>query len=188
MPKHRTSIWVHLFIFVVAALMFTLGTAFARDAWQGWSLVRDIDRFEEHPGVIVHARTNQEGKDFVTDIAFRYVVDQKNYEGNNHATAMSYRDAKLASRDANRYRANQKVTLYVDPQQPARATLSRDVPTGRSVVKSIYALLFYGIGIFSLVTHWRSRKKARVLAYARELERQRQQELDEQRQQRMKQT
>lgn len=186
-PIHRTSPLLVIVILAITAGLFTIGTGFGRDAWAGWSLSQDAPSFRPHKGKITHARTRNEGQDHVTDVAFRYTVDGKKYEGDNRATAKSYRDAMLASRDANRYKVNQEVTLFVDPKNPARATLSRDVPTSRALVRSIYAALFYGIGIFTLITFWRSRKKAKVLAYAKHLERQRQEDLERSRRERQQQ-
>lgn len=168
-------------MFTIIAGLLAIGTGFGKEAWRGWSLVKDAPTFEAMQGTITHARTRSEGQDQVTDVGFAYTIDGKRYEGDNHATANSYRDAMLASRDVGRYSVNQKITLYVDPHDPSRATLSREVPTARAVVRTIYAALFYGIAIFSLVTYVRSRKRARVLAYAKELERQRQDDLEQRR-------
>jgi hypothetical protein len=180
-PIHRTSPLLALMILALTAGLFTIGTGFGKDAWEGWSLSQDAPGFETMQGTIKHARTRSEGQDHVTDVAFRYVVDGERYEGDNKATARSYRDAMLASRDANRYKVNQKVKLFVDPERPERATLSREVPTSRALVRSVYAALFYGIGIFTLITFWRSRKRSRVLAYAKHLEQERQADLEQRR-------
>ena len=168
-------------MFALIAGLLAIGTGFGKEAWRGWSLVQDAPSFEAIQGTITHARTRSEGKDQVTDVGFAYTIDGTRYEGDNHATANSYRDAMLASRDVGRYSVNQKITLYVDPHDPARATLSRDVPAARALVRTVYAALFYGIAIFSLITYVRSRKRARVLAHARELERQRQEEFEQRR-------
>ena len=179
------SLLITLLILALAASLAAIGTGFASEALQGWSLVRDAPSFEAIPGTIIHARTRSEGQDQVPDVAFRYHLQGRAYEGDNHAVASSYRDARLASREANRYRANQKVTVYVDPRDPSRSSLSRQVPTARSAVRTAYALLFYGIALFVLFTLWRSRKRARVLAHAKAIGQERARELERRRSERL---
>lgn len=182
----KSSWFVRLMILVVVLVLGTIGTGFAREAVDAYTLARDVGSFTSTKGEITRASVRSEGRDQVPEVKFNYKVHEKTYEGSNHYTASSYRDAKLASRDANRYKVGQTITVFYDADAPARAALSREIPLQRAYVRFAYGALFYGIAIFTIVTYIRSRKKMRVLAYAKHVERERQQILDEERATRLK--
>lgn len=177
----KTSIFLHLVMGLLILAMGAIGTGFAREAWQGWSLSHDVAGFQPVQGHISKVSTRNEGQDHVPDVRYVYTIEGQRHQGSNHATARSYRDAMLASRDANQHTINQPITVFVDPHDADRSTLSREVPTERAMVRTVYAALFYGIAAFVAITHFRARKKAKILAYSRHLERQRQAELDDRR-------
>ncbi len=182
----KSSWFVRIMILVVVLVLGTIGTGFAKEAVDAYTLSRDVSAFTSTKGEITRASVRSEGRDQVPEVKYNYTVKGQTYEGSNHYTASSYRDAKLASREANRYKVGQAVTIFYDAQTPSRSALSREIPLQRAYVRFAYGALFYGIAIFSIVTYIRSRKKMRVLAYAKHVERERQKILDEERAMRLK--
>lgn len=173
-------------ILAVVLGLGTIGTGFAKEGVDAYFLSKDVTSFTSTKGEITRASVRSEGRDQVPEVKYVYSVQEQSYEGSNRYTASSYRDAKLASREANRYKVGQKITIYYDADKPSRSVLSREVPLQRAYVRLAYGALFYGIAIFSIVTYIRSRKKMRVLAYAKHVERERQRMLDEERAERLK--
>ena len=182
----KSSWFVRIMILTVVLGLGTIGTGFAKEGVDAYLLSKDVTSFTSTKGEITRASVRSEGRDQVPEVKYVYSVHEQSYEGSNRYTASSYRDAKLASREANRYKVGQKITIYYDADKPSRSVLSREVPLQRAYVRLAYGALFYGIAIFSIVTYIRSRKKMRVLAYAKHVERERQRMLDEERAERLK--
>lgn len=170
-----------IFVIIVAGVFATIGTGFANQAYQGWSLASDAPSFSTTQGKITRASVRSEGQDQVPDVQFDYTVKGEHFQGSNKYTANSYRDGKFASREANKYKVNQKVEVFYDPSNPERSVLTRKAPTQKALIRTLYAIFLYGVALFSLGAYVRSRKRARVLAYAKQVERRRQAALEEER-------
>lgn len=177
----RTSWFLKLTILAIVVALSAVGTGFAREAVDTLRLAHDAPTFTTTSGTITRASVRSEGRDQVPEVKYEYTIKERVYQGSNRYTASSYRDSKLASRDSARYKVGQELTVYVDARQPERSVLDRDVPLQRAYVRLGYAALFYGIALFSVITYFRSRKKVRVLAYAKHVERERQERLNEER-------
>lgn len=161
-----------------------IGTGFMSHTVKVWRLSQDAPTFKSSEGTITRATTRNEGKDRLPDIRYEYKVDGATYTGDNHLVAPSFRDAKLAARAANRWDVGQQVDVFYDAETPKRSTLHRDVPMQRAYVRGAYGLVFYGVALFIVFAYWRSRKRSRMLAYAKNIEQRRQRELEESRKQR----
>lgn len=177
-----SSSWaLRLTILAIVVAFSLVGTGFARDAVQAILLSRAAANFASVQGKITRSSLRTQGNNQVPDVRFEYTVDGRTYEADNHLFAISYRDGRLASRATARYKVNAPITVYYDPKEPARATLAREHDLRGPLVRGAFGLLFYGIAIFAVVTFFRSRKKARALAYAKHLAKKREAALEAER-------
>ena len=180
----RASWVVRVVVATVVVAFGCVGALFGRQAIEGVEVVLSAREFAQTRGSITRATTVSEGQTHRPDIHFTYTVDGERYSTTDQYAHGSYKDVKLAAREAGRWKVGQAVPVYYDRDTPRRAALTRDLPYGPTLTKALFSLGFFivaGIGVFS---YWRSRKRLRVLAYAKHVEQQRQRGLEEARRRR----
>ena len=155
---------------IVLALVVGMGWlawAFGTDAVEHAQLVRRARAFVPVQAKIIHVGTHQEGKNYVPELRFEYTVGGARHVGTNRHEAQAYRDAALARQATEAYSNGQRVTVYVDPQQPRRAALHREVSWMWGLSRGLMALVFAIGVVFVLVMVRRADRKAAAMAYAR---------------------
>lgn len=155
---------------MVLALVSGLGWlawAFGSDALEHAQLIRRAEALAPVEATIIHVGTHQEGKNYVPELRFEYTVGGVRHVGTNRHEAQAYRDAALARQATETYRSGQRLTVFVDPQQPRRAALHREISWMWGLGRGLMALVC-GIGAIAvLVLVRRADRKAAAMAYAR---------------------
>lgn len=149
--KFRMSI-----VFTVFMLWFTISGAYA--------VVEDLLRYNyrEVPGTVM-ATKQSEGVNMVTlkvwtpkmvtDIEYAYTVDGKEYRRKESSDSLSDIDAQT------KYAKGQKLAVYVNPNNPAIATIWEPRTLGTD--EFIFALVALAgvIGVIQSIRYWREMKK-----------------------------
>ena len=177
-PPKRSILGLLLVLFLAGSFGI-VGIFFAKDALYGLLLHRDAPHFHPHPGKVTRASVETEGQDTLRPtVYFEYVVDGTTYTADDRPTAMVYKDGKLASRSLSAFTVGTPTLVYIDPKDPSRATLQREVPLASSLRRGAFSLVFLIVCLVMLITWWRTGKRQRVLAYAKHVEGQRQAEFE----------
>ena len=158
----------------LAALIFL-----AALGWMSWAfgsagltyvqIARGAPDFVAVQGKITSASLRQESQNHLPDVRFEYEHGGKRYEGTNRHSAESFRDAKLARRELQRYPSGHEVTVYVNPKAPKQATLSREISMAPGLLRLAYGALSLGAMIFSMVVFVRVSKRQRALARSKHM-------------------
>jgi len=126
--------------------------------WSGWTLLewRDASGWAEVPAELVavelEEHTDSEGDTtYETTATYRYELDGKRYTGTRVAIDTGADNiGRFQHRLYSDLRAAQQnrtpVAAYVDPDDPNRAVLNRELRPGLFALKGIFAMVFGGVG------------------------------------------
>ncbi len=149
--------------------LLALGFAFGREGAHYATLAARANTFSPTPALITGNGLRQESRNHLPDVRFSYTIQGKSYEGSNFYNARAFRDNKLASRESGRYKINQEVTVFVDPQDPKTALLTRDVNMVEGGLRLGFGALCLGAAIAAAIGMWRAYKRSIAMAYGRYL-------------------
>lgn len=165
----KTSLGARLAALIFLGVLAWMGWAFGSDGAAYVQIARNAPTFVATEGKITMASVRQESQNHLPDVRFEYTVDGKRYKGSNHQSAESFKDAKLASRELQRYKVDAPIQVYVNPKDPTQATLSREIPMTAGLIRLFYATLSFGVMIFSIFVFIRVGKRTRALARSKYL-------------------
>ena len=153
----------------IAALIFlgvlaALGWAFTSEGVRYLDVAYGAPSYVAQKGKITKATLRTEANNQVPEITFEYEVGGKTYEGTNRYGANAYKDAKLARIELQRYKVGAAKTVYVNPDDPAQASLTQDVSKIPGLMRLGYGVLAFGAMIFCMVVFRRVIKRKRALA------------------------
>ncbi len=168
------SIWIWLTLFAIP--FAALGVGFAVWLVNGIVEYRRIQGWDETPAKIISVdwkciRASSKGNEYKAEVEYRYRYRDQSYTGHRISldkVSGSFQENSLP--ELRKYRARgMPFRCYVNPEQPAEATLYRDLPWHTFAFQAGSVLAFGGVGFgllaFTLFGR-RSQRKKGALAQA----------------------
>ncbi len=129
-----------LLVFTVTAALVTL--------W-GWRSLKKTKLQQQWPkveGTITLANATSEEDDLLPDIRFEYSFEGKDYENRLQFPAGTTPMPEFGAHYVKKYPPGRVVTVFVNPAQPAEATLEPDPGGGGLLLGTGLLMLIIGIG------------------------------------------
>jgi hypothetical protein len=129
----------------------------------GWMTLSDWQRMQSWQSVDAQLLTVK-GRDNDTEATYRYQVDQVTYE-NERVYVASFKDnigsyhADLQQQLKKRYRNNESIRIWFNPDKPAESVIDRDMRWGMFTIVVVFCSVFFLVGVFVMFAAFKAGKK-----------------------------